>query len=252
MIIDDVYLFESLLDLSVVTIHQGQVLVHLDKFGVILVRRRLHWGINIISGIDLELLQPLGQLLVVLLEVVYLCLASGYSLEQRRVGLLSYLETSDHGLDISDTGVCLDLLEGIVDAARSLHLFVHLPLHKVVPKFVDVQVVSHLELSGIFALIGSRFSDLLVLLLALNSALDRFLLVGDATLELKDALLPIALLLLNVLHQVVEDVLRLQLGLLGLASIVFLAIKDLAFVPETALEVVRLDLAGNKVFLHSL
>ena len=110
-------------------------------------------------------------------------------------------------MNISDSSVGLDLLESLIDAARGLHLFVHLALHEAVPELVDVQIVAHLELGGVLALVGSRLSDLLVLLLPLDAALDRLLLVGDAALQLKDTLLAITLLLLDVLHQVVENVL---------------------------------------------
>ena len=87
----------------------------------------------------------------------------------------------------------------------------HLAFHEVVPKLVDVEIVSHLELGGVFALIGSSFSDLLVLLLSLNTALYGFFLVCNAALKLEDSLLTVTLLLLNVFHQVVEDGLGLQL-----------------------------------------
>jgi len=87
----------------------------------------------------------------------------------------------------------------------------HLAFHEVVPKLVDVEIVSHFELGGVFALIGGSFSDLLVLLLSLNAALYRFFLVCNAALKLEDSLLTVTLLLLNVLHQVVKDSLGLQL-----------------------------------------
>ena len=105
----------------------------------------------------------------------------------------------------------LDLLESLINAARGLHFFMHLAFHEVVPKLVDVEIVSHLELSGVFALIGGSFSDLLILLLSLNAALDRLFFVCNAALKLEDTLLTVTLLLLNVLHQVVEDGLGLQL-----------------------------------------
>ena len=74
--------------------------------------------------------------------------------------------------------------------------------------------------------------DLLVLLLPLDAALDGLLFVGDAALELEDALLPVALLLLDVLHQVVEDVLRLQLLLFGGARLALLDVEHLLLVAQ--------------------
>jgi len=251
LVVNNVHLFKSILDHLVVAVDQSQVLVHLNDLSVAFVRSWCRFTICV-SGIDLELCQPRGQLLIILLKVVNLGLARRYSLEQRRVGLFSYLEAPDHGLDVGDTSVRLDLLESVVNAAASLHLLVHLSLHEVVPQLVNVEVVTHLKLSGVFALVGGSFSDLLVLLLTLNSALHGLFLVRDAALELKDALLSITLFFLNILHQVVEDVFGLELGFLGFASTAFLTVEDLALVPKTSLEVVRLDLVRNEVFLHPL
>ena len=75
----------------------------------------------------------------------------------------------------------------------------HLALHKAVPELIDVQVVAHLELSGVFTLVGGGLSDLLVLFLPLDAALDRLLFVGDVALQLDYALLTITLLLFDVI-----------------------------------------------------
>ena len=146
----------------------------------------------------------------------------------------------------------LDLLECIVDGAGGLHLLVHLSLHEVVPELVDVQVVAHLELSGILALIGGSFSNLLILLLTLDSTLDGLFLVSDASLEFKNALLSITLLLLNILHQIVEDVLGLKLLFLGLASLVLLTIENLRLVSKGGLKICSLNFASNEILLHAL
>ena len=113
----------------------------------------------------------------------------------------------------------LDLLEGFIDAAGCLHFFVHLAFHEVVPQLIDVEIVPHLELSAILALVGGRFGNLLILFLPLNTALHTFLFVCNAALELQDPLLTVALFLLDVFHEVVKDVLGLQLLLLGSASL---------------------------------
>ena len=160
-------------------------------------------------GIDLEFLKSLGKLLVVLFESVNLGLASRDGVEKRSVSLLTGLESADEGLHVGDTGVRLDLLESLIDATAGVHLLVHLLLHEVVPELVDVQVVTHLELGGVLALVGGGFCDLLVFLLTLDPSLHGLLLVGDAALELKDSFLAVALLLLDVLHEAVEDILGL-------------------------------------------
>ena len=167
-------------------------------------------------------MQSLLKLLVILFELVNLDLAGRNSLEKSSVCLFARLETTDHCLDISDAGVSLNLLESIINGTAGFHLLVHLFLHEVVPELVDVQVVTHLELGGVLALVGGGLSDLLVLLLALDPPLHGLLLVGDAALELKDSLLAVALLLLDVLHEAVENVLGLQLGLLCLPRLLLL------------------------------
>ena len=60
-------------------------------------------------------------------------------------------------------------------------------------------IVAHLELSGVFTLVGGGLSDLLVLFLPLDAALDRLLFVGDAALQLEYALLTTTLLLSDVI-----------------------------------------------------
>ena len=128
----------------------------------------------------------------------------------------------------------------------------HLSLHEVVPELVNVQVVAHLELSGILALIGGSFSNLLILLLTLDSTLDGLFLVSDASLEFKNALLSITLLLLDILHQIVEDVLGLKLLFLGLASLVLLTIENLRLVSKGGLKICSLNFASNEILLHAL
>ena len=70
--------------------------------------------------------------------------------------------------------------------------------------------MSHLELGGVLALVGGSLSDLLILSLSFDSAANRLLLVVYALLEFNDSVLPVALLLLDVLHQVIEDALGLE------------------------------------------
>ena len=69
LVVDDVDLLEALLDLLVITVDQGEVLVHLDQLSV--VRVELGRVVSLfVSGVDLELLETLGQLFVVLFELV--------------------------------------------------------------------------------------------------------------------------------------------------------------------------------------
>ena len=251
LVINNINLLEALLDLLVVTIHQSEVLVHLNQLGVIGIQIDIS-SLVLISSINLELLKALGQLLVVFLELINLCLIVANGLKEGRVGLLTLLEASNHSLHVSNARMRLDLLERLIDAAGGLHLLVHLALHEVVPKLVNVQVVSHLELSRVLALIGSRFSNFLIFLLALNATLNGLLLVGDAALQLENTLLTVALLLLDVPHQVVEDVLGLEFLLLGLPCLALLSVQNLALISKTRLEVVGLDFASDEVFVHTV
>ena len=74
LIVHNIDFLESLLDLRVVTINLGQVLIHLDEFSIVLVNSGFRLFVTV-GTIDLKLLQSLGQLLVILLEGIYLGLA---------------------------------------------------------------------------------------------------------------------------------------------------------------------------------
>ena len=169
LVINNINLLEALLDLLVVTIHQSEVLVHLNQLGVIGIQIDIS-SLVLISSVNLELLKALGQLLVVFLELINLCLIVANGLKEGRVGLLTLLEASNHSLHISNARMRLDLLEGLINAAGGLHLLVHLALHEVVPELVDVEDVAHLELRRIFALIGGSFSNFLVFPLSFNAS----------------------------------------------------------------------------------
>lgn len=130
-------------------------------------------------------------------------------LQQLTVGLLAGQEPLDKLLDIRYSCGCLDLLKGLVNLRRLTHLLVHLLAHESTPHLLNVQLVAHLVLALILALVGCGLCYLLVLLLSLDPAPDRLLLIPDAALYLRQDLLRIVVLLLDVVHQAVHD----QLGL---------------------------------------
>ena len=167
LVVHDVNLLEALLQVLVITLDKGQVLVELNDLSVVSVEG----SVIIVSLVNLKILQFGSQLLIVFLQGVDLGLTRRDSLEEGCVSLFFSLEPTYHSLHISHTCVCLDLLESLVNAARVLHLFVHLSLHEVVPQLVDVQIVAHLEFSGVLRLVGGSFSNLLVFLLSLDTAL---------------------------------------------------------------------------------
>lgn len=77
LVVDDVDFLESLLDLLVVSVDEGQVLVHLNNLSVV------HGGVLIlivVTLVNLQLLEALGKLLVIFLESVDLSLRGGHSL----------------------------------------------------------------------------------------------------------------------------------------------------------------------------
>ena len=182
LVVNDINLLETLLKGLIVTIYNSEILIHLNDLSIVRLGVSLS-GLFVIGSINLKLLESLGQLLVILLKRVNLGFTGRDRLQEGGVGLLTLLEATDHSLNVCDARMCLDLLESIIDASRGFHLLVHLSLHEVVPELVDVEIVSHLELGGVFALVSSSFSDLLILLLALNTALNRLFLIGDASLE---------------------------------------------------------------------
>jgi len=128
--------------------------------------------------------ESLGEVFVGSLELIDLLLGGGDSLEESSVSLFFLLESPDHGLDISDSGVGLDLFEGLIDVLVLSHLLLHLDSHEVVPKFIDVEEVSHLGGVLVLTLVGGTFSNLLVSLLSVNTALDRLFFISNALLEL--------------------------------------------------------------------
>ena len=111
LIVDNIDLFESFTDISVGLVNSGQVLIHLNELRVVVVGS---WNI-VISGINLQVLQSPGQLLVVLLQAIDLGLASRDSLEKGCVRLLTDLEATNQRLNISHSSMHLDLLESIIN-----------------------------------------------------------------------------------------------------------------------------------------
>lgn len=68
LVVNDVDLLETLLEGLIVTIYNSEILVHLNDLSIVRLGVSLSGIISVIGGIDLELLEPLGQLLVILLK----------------------------------------------------------------------------------------------------------------------------------------------------------------------------------------
>ena len=121
----------------------------------------------------------------------------------------------------------LDFLECLIDVFILGHLLLHLDSHEVVPQLVNVKVASHFVGILILTFIGGTLSDLLISLLPIDSALHRLFLVGNTFLQLKDSAPSIFLLLLDILHQLIESVFRLESLFLGSSLLGLFNGKDL-------------------------
>jgi len=169
-----------------------------------------------------------------------------------RVGLLAREELANQLLHISHLSSGLNGLESIVDILGAFHFFLHLLAHEGVPEFVDVELLAEDEFTGVLVLVGSGLSDFSIATLALDAALDGLFLVLNALLKFNNALLSILLLLLDVEHERVEDGLRLETVLLGLAVLVAFQVEDLSLGLDRDLELVGLKARGDVIAFHTL
>ena len=116
----------------------------------------------------------------------------------------------------------LNFLKCLINVFILSHLLLHLDSHEIIPQLIDIKIASHFVSILILTLVGGTLSNLLVPLLSVNSSLNRLFLVGNTFLKLEDSASSILLLLLNVLHQLVEGVLRLESFLLSASLLSFL------------------------------
>lgn len=131
-----------------------------------------------------------------------------------------------------------------------IHLVVHLLFEELTPQFLNLEISPSSDLTLISVLISSCFSNLLLLLDAINSLLQCLFLVLDAVLQSDDPLIPLLLLVLNVLHEIIEPIARLQLLLLSNPLLFKLLFVDLVLAPERLLQLVGANLQSNEVLLH--
>jgi hypothetical protein len=67
-------------------------------------------------------------------------------LKQLRVSGLSCVELGDDHLDVRETSLSSNLLEGLFDLGGSSHLLIHLGLQKGAPELLSKEIFVHLEL----------------------------------------------------------------------------------------------------------
>lgn len=88
--------------------------------------------------------------------------------------------------------------------------------------------------------------------MALNASLNGLLFVFDALLEFDDSILSVLLLLLDVLHQLVENVFGLKFLFLGHSVLLELSFEDLLLALEGDLVLGRADAGGDEILLHAV
>ena len=158
----------------------------------------------------------------------------------------------DYLLDIGASSGGLDLLEGVLDVVSALHLFLHLALEVGTPQPLHHEVLLHLQLVGVLVLVGRRLCNFLLATHAVHATLQGFFLVVDRLLQGLDPFLALALLLVNLLHEVVQSELCLHPLFLGLAALLTLLVHNAFLLLEGLVELVGLDLNGDQVLLHAL
>ena len=171
-------------------------------------------------------MQTRPKLLVLTPEHLNLAIRLVDCLEQTAVGLLLGQKLADHLLHVRDLRSRLDRLKRIVNLLGILHFLYHTLAKVNVPQTLNLKILARVQLTRIFVFVGGSLSDFSVLALTLNAARHGGFFVLDAFLKLKNALLSVLLLELDVLHQAIKNSLGLQALLLCLALLGVLEFKD--------------------------
>jgi len=196
LVVNDVNSFKSILEFWVIVLDVTQIIVHLDDFCVLIISS----STNTFTRINLQVVESFAQLFIVSLKNINSTLVIRNCCQKLSVCLFTLFKSEYHGLNICHSSGSLDLLESIINLLRCSHFFFHFLTHKVVPEFVDIEVMAHFKLWWILTLVGSCLSNFLVLSLPFNSATNRLLFVVNAFLELNNSVLSVTLLFLDILH----------------------------------------------------
>lgn len=113
------------------------------------------------------------------------------------------------------------------------------------------EVFVHLQLVGVFVVIGSLVTDLLLTLVALDTTLEGSLFIVKRLEHGCESVLPLEVVLVNQPHQLLQSVLGLESLLLGLPVFIGLLLINLLLVLEAVLGLIELDLNGNEVGFHA-
>ena len=241
------------------------LLAHLDRLVVELLRRldlnvqlvNLRVGrattLNLNIGLlvlHLELVELLGDLLVLVPQHVQLLLVVAHGLQQLRVGCFPREKLLDDLLDIGEACLRSDLLEGLLYLSRPCHFLVHLRLEESAPEFLRQEVLIHLQLIRVFIVIGCLVSDLLLPGIALDSPFQRGLLVVEGLEHRCKPVLPLEVVLVNQAHKLLKTMLSLELLLFGLAVTLGFLHVDGVLVLVAILCLIEANLDGDQVCVH--
>ena len=175
-----------------ICIGQFNLLVHLNGFIVELLRgldldmKLMDLGVGGASSFNLDiwllvlhlqLVELFCHLLVLMPQHVQLLLVVADGLKKLRVSGLPCEELLHDLLNIGETRLRSNLLEGLLNLCCSRHLFVHLGLEEGAPELLSKEVLVHLKLVRVLVIICSLIPDLLLPCIALDSSFKSSLLV---------------------------------------------------------------------------
>jgi len=145
-------------------------------------------------------MQSLLFLLIFLAKLIQFLLVLTHCTQKLSISLLSRKEFMHHFLDITIASRRSYLLESIFQMSILIHFIVHFLFEKLTPEFLNLEVSPCSNLTLISVFIRSSFSDLLLLLDAINSLLKGLFFVLDTILQTNDPFVPLLLLVFNVFH----------------------------------------------------
>ncbi len=173
-------------------------------------------------------------------------------LKKLGVGLFACQKLHNHFFDIWIASAGAHLLECLFSLSVMLHFSVHALLEIVRPGHLNVKSVAHLQLILIFTFILSSFSDLVLTESAVVSLLDGLFLVFDRGVQWLYSFLSFHVISIDVDHQVVQSVLRLQLLLSSLHQFCHLVVRDWLFGSQRLSQIIDSQSKWDKVSLHSI
>ena len=176
---------------------------------------------------DLKLVQLLAPVLVVGPELINFVLLSRHLSKQLRISVLAAQELVYNVLNVTVASFSPNFLESSFNFESAIHFFSHFGLKERRPELLSQEVLLHLQLIGIFVLVGCGLRDLLLASHTSQSAVNSILFVLSRILQGADALIALTMLLLNQVHEVFQPVLSLQPALFALPVLFSLLVHNI-------------------------